>query len=376
MPVALLVGTAVTLLVLFYPYVLYPWLLRTLRARPLTPVAGPTPTATLVFCAYNEERSIPAKIQNLRDIRAAFPEIRFACYVDKSTDRTLELLQAHPDLIDVYAATERTGKALGMRELAMVRCQSQIMIFTDANVMVRPGDVLTLLGYFSDPAVGGVCGRLIYANSDDSITASTSSFYWRIEETIKRLESSSGSTMGADGSLFAMRRALYPEVPPHLLDDLTASMAVVFAGYRLVSAPDVLAYENAVTIQAEEFRRRRRIACRAFNTHRYLRPQLATMSPLNRFKYVSHRVVRWYGFPTMVLGAVLFDLFLALTLGPVIAVTLLIAALAFVWLAGKARVPGIERLAQVLNLLWATSLGVWDAWRGETYQTWKPAETR
>lgn len=376
MPVALMVGTAVTLLVLFYPYILYPWLLRILRVRPLAPAAGPTPSATLVFCAYNEERAIPAKIQNLREIRAVFPEIRFACYVDKSTDRTLELLRAHPDLIDVYAATERTGKALGMRELAMVRCQSQIMIFTDANVMVRPQDVITLLSYFSDPDVGGVCGRLIYANSGDSLTASTSSIYWRIEETIKRLESSSGSTMGADGSLFALRRELYPEVPPHLLDDLTASMAVVFRGYRLVSAPDVLAYENAVTVEAEEFRRRRRIACRAFNTHRYLRPQLARMSRLNRFKYVSHRVVRWYGFPTLVLGVVLFDLFLALVLGPVIATALLAAALAFVWLAAKARVPGIERLAQVFNLLWATSLGIWDAYRGETYQTWKPAETR
>lgn len=376
MPVALLVGTAVTLLVLFYPYVLYPQLLRLLRVRPFALAPGPTPTATLVFCAYNEERAIPAKIQNLRDIRAVFPGIKFACYVDRSTDATLELLQAHPDLIDVLAATERTGKAVGMRALALEHCRSEIMIFTDANVIMRAGDVTTLLGYFSDPAIGGVCGRLIYANSNDSSTASTSSLYWRIEETIKRLESNSGSTMGADGSLFAMRRELYPEVPSHLLDDLTASMAVVFSGLRLVSAPDVLAYENAVTVQAEEFRRRRRIACRAFNTHRYLSPQLAKMSRLDRFKYLSHRVVRWYGFPIMVLGTVLFDLFLALMLGPMIAVALLTAGLALVWLADKARVPGIERLAQVFNLLWATSLGIWDAYRGETYQTWKPAETR
>ena len=375
MPVALLVGTAVTLFVLFYPYVLYPWLLRALQPRPLNIKPAPSPTVTLVFCAYNEERSIPAKIQNLRDIRAMFPEVKFACYVDKSTDRTLELLQAHSDLIDTCAAAKRTGKALGMRELAK-RCQSQIMIFTDANVMVRPEDVDKLLGYFSDPAVGGVCGTLIYANANDSPTASTSSLYWRIEETIKGLESRCGSTMGADGSLFAMRRELYPEVPDHLLDDLTASMAIVFKGYRLVSAPDVLAYENAVTVQAEEFRRRRRIACRAFNTHRYLRPQLARMSRLDRFKYVSHRVIRWYGFPTMVLGVVLFDLFLALTLGAPIALASLVAALALVWLAAKARVPRVERMAQVLNLLWATSLGIWDARRGETYQTWKPAETR
>lgn len=377
MPVALLVGTAVTLLVLLYPYVIYPRLLRALRGLPLalTQTAA-TPSATLVFCAYNEERSIPDKIRNLREIREVFPALRFACYVDKSTDRTLELLKAHEDLIEVYGGVERTGKALGMRELAMERCQTDVMIFTDANVIVKAQDVARLLEYFSDPSVGGVCGTLIYANSEDSPTASTSSFYWRIEEDIKRLESQSGSTMGADGSLFAMRRDLYPLVPAHLLDDLTASMAVVFKGYRLISAPDVRAYENAVTVQAEEFRRRRRIACRAFNTHRHLGPQLAQMSRLDQFKYVSHRVVRWYGFPTLVVAGLLFELFLMLVFGPLIGLGLLALAVVLAWAADKAQLPLVNRIGQVLSLLWATSLGIWDARRGETYQTWKPAETR
>ena len=349
-----------------FPYLIYPRTLDHFASRPIHRVSGaPLPSATLLFCAYNEAASAPAKLDNLRAIQRQWPALRFACFVDKSSDDTLAILSSAPDLLRVTAASARCGKATGMARL-VADCDTDILIFTDANVMVDPDSVATLLGYFTDPTIGGVCGTLHYTNADASGAAAASSAYWRFEERLKRSESRSGSTMGADGSIFATRRALYPTVPAHLLDDMIVSMSVIFAGYRLVSAPDVHAYEAAVTDTAGEFRRRRRIACRAWLTHAYLRPRLRHMRAIDRYKYVGHKLMRW---ASVWNGLVAIDLTLiALTraTGPVLWPMLTIAALALLASRGRAAALVIEAGGQFVAL----ALGMIDAWLGRRYQMW------
>ena len=365
-------------LVFLHPYVLYPLSLRLLRNRPLLlPMQGAAaaPSATLVFCAYNEAAAVPAKIENLRRIKALVPDIRFRAYVDKSTDGTAALLQEHPDLLDVHLATQRTGKALGMRRL-VAASDSQIMIFTDANVVVEPGSIEKLLHYFADESVGGVCGTLHYVNPADSATAGVNGLYWKMEERTKKLETRSGSTMGADGSIFAVRRHLYPEVPGHLLDDFIVSMSVIFAGYRLISVPDVIAYERLATRSADEFRRKRRIACRAYSSHRYMAGRVYGMSLLNRYKYLSHRFVRWYGAAFAALTALFFSLWLLTTLGTGWALGAAACVTAVVGGILSVHSGPLARISEILRAVWATILGVIDAWKGKRYQTWQPAQSR
>jgi cellulose synthase/poly-beta-1,6-N-acetylglucosamine synthase-like glycosyltransferase len=374
-PLPFLVGVVCVILFL-HPYLIYPQSLRLFRTQAIrrSPSAS-LPSATLVFCAYNEAESMPEKIENLRQIHAVAPHIKFKAYTDLCTDNTLEILRAHSDLIDVHAATERTGKALGMRRL-VAASNSDIMIFTDANVLVDPDTIPTLLRYFDDPAIGGVCGKLIYLNADKSPTARVNSLYWRMEEATKREESRSGSTMGADGSIFATRRRLYPRVPEHLLDDLIVSMSVVFAGYRLVSAPDVLAYEKAAVASRDEFRRKRRISCRAYASHRHLKPQLSRMYLINRYKYVSHRLVRWYGGMVMGAGWVAFVVWIAVMMGVLAGVAFAIVTGGVVAIILASRRGVLGRLSEMGWAIIATSIGVIDAWRGRRYQIWQPPQSR
>jgi len=363
-------------LVFLYPYIFYPRILQRFPKKPLRLPAtqASLPSATLVFCAYNEATSLPDKIANLRAIRECAPYVQFKAYVDLSSDDTAAILNKHSDLIDVRVATERTGKCLGMRQL-VAASDTEVVIFTDANVMVDPDSVSRMLAYFADPEVGGVCGGLIYVNPDESTAASTNSSYWRLEERIKGRESDSGSTMGADGSLFALRRSLYPTVPEHLLDDFISSMAVVFAGKRLISAPDVRAFERSAAVSADEFRRKRRIAARAYASHRHIWPQVRRTSGLNRFKYVSHRFLRWH-------GATFLELSAAAGLAAVASVSVVAAfALAMVGAALlaaclKARAGSFSKIGEIVRALVATQLGVYDALRGRRYQTWQPAQSR
>jgi cellulose synthase/poly-beta-1,6-N-acetylglucosamine synthase-like glycosyltransferase len=370
-------GLAIAFGLLFLqPYVFYPMSLLLLPNKPIRPDPDrPPPSATLVFCAYNESASIPAKIDNLRAIRAVAPDIKFACYVDLSTDNTLALLRQHPDLIEVMAAEERTGKAAGMARLARA-ATTEVMIFTDANVMVEPSSLPRMLRYFQDPEVGCVCGTLIYTNPEESATAATNSAYWRLEELIKKREARTGSTMGADGSIFASRLSYYPEVPTHLLDDFIVSMSVLFAGLRVISVDDVIAYERSAVASEDEFRRKRRIACRAYSSHRHLRPQLSRMSLTNRYKYISHRFLRWYGAATASLSILFSLIFIALAWNWMVALALCLAAGAAFWLSSKTRAPGISHAYETVRAIYAAGLGVYDAWRGRSYQRWQPIQTR
>jgi cellulose synthase/poly-beta-1,6-N-acetylglucosamine synthase-like glycosyltransferase len=224
--------------------------------------------------------------------------------------------------------------------------------------------------------VGGVAGSLHYSNADAGVTARVGGIYWRLEESIKRQESRVGSIMGADGSIFAMRRALYPEVPPQLLDDMIASLAVTFAGFRLIHSSRVIAYEKSATSAGDEFRRKRRIACRAFHTHRFLWPRLAsTYGALDIYKYVSHKLLRWLGLVPLVLTMAFLFSGLALA-GQWRALAMLILGLMLGLAAGWADLPLFRAGYQVLAAITATFLGVVDALRGRTMQTWTPAASR
>lgn len=367
---------SILLLLFLYPYTFYPMSLRRFPARPVrTDPLAPLPSATFVFSAYNEERALPGKIANLRAIKALHPDVEIIAYSDCSADRTLEILQENSDLLHVIGGTERAGKATGMR-LMVAQATGEILIFTDANVILDPQSIAPLLRYFTDPTVGGVAGTLKYINEDASATAKVGGLYWRLEEAIKQRESRAGSTMGADGSIFAIRRALYPEVPAHLLDDMVTSMTVTFHGLRLIHATDVVAYEKNATSSRDEFRRKRRIACRAFNTHRHLWPSIVkNYGAADLYKYVSHKLIRWLGLPLLILGVAM--VFGALFAAHFYMLSVVLAVgIATVLLLGALELPPFHNIYQILLSIVATFYGVIDSLRGKTYQIWVPAASR
>ena len=267
-----------------HPFTTYPASLAALawlRPRSLERKTRLGSRVALCVCAYNEERIIGAKAENLLAMRHAVPDLELLVYVDAASDRTAEVLSAFGDQIRVIVGTERHGKTHGMNTL-IEATEADYVVFSDANVMFAPDAIPKLLSPFQDPTVGCVCGHLIYTSADGNATASTGSAYWRLEEAIKDLESRTGSTMGADGSIFAIRRELHHAAPPDIIDDMYVSMSILCDGYRVVRASDAIAYEETVSRPQEEFRRKIRIACQAFNVHRHLWPRLKTLSLLDQ----------------------------------------------------------------------------------------------
>lgn len=356
-----------------YPYLIYPQVLKVLPVKEVIKGEGAS-TITLVFCAFNEELVIKDKLKNLEELKIRYPELEVLAFDDGSTDSTYDLLASRSDLLKVKRGGGRNGKAHGMK-LMVEEASGEVLVFTDANVILAPDALDNLLAYYVDPTVGGVCGSLKYIGDNESSTAAVGSLYWRLEEYLKKEESRTGNVMGADGSIFSIRRELYPEFPDTVLDDLTVSLAVVFSGLRLIKAEDVVAYEQLVTERGEEFSRKVRIAARAFHTHMYLMPQLKQMKPVDKFKYSSRKFIRWFGALFVVVGAV-SGICAVTILSPILAVFIaVLTALTFSW--GMLSSQGVvSSVTEILIALFATLLGVFSAMRGKTFSVWNPAKSR
>lgn len=372
----LLALSGVSALLAIHPFLTYPASLAALARftpRSLPGADGP-PTGlrvALCVCAYNEARIIRDKADNMLALQQSVPHLELLIYVDAASDGTAEILQDYRDRIRIIVAAERHGKTHGMNTL-VAATDADIVVFSDANVMFAPDAITRLLRPFAAASVGCVCGHLIYRTAQASATAATGSIYWRLEETIKELESRTGSTMGADGSIFAIRRSLHHPPPPDIIDDMFVSLSILCDGYRVVRAADALAYEETVSRPREEFRRKIRISCQAFNVHRLLRPRLRRLSLLDQYKYTSHKLLRWMaGYLLATAGllflAALIDMAAWRTL--VVVIVLALATLA-TGLARPTSLPG--KLLDIAAAFLATSFGVIRSLHGERFQTWTP----
>ena len=361
-----------------HPFVFYPASLRMITRRrsselELVPDEPSPRRFALCVCAYNEAACIERKVENMLELRRAVGELDILVYVDGASDRTAELLRPYEDRITLVVSPERRGKTYGMN-LLVSRTSADVIVFTDANVRMDLGSIAAMDRRFADPEVGCVCGHLIYINGEATATAEVGSLYWRLEEVIKRHESTMGAVMGADGSLFAIRRSLHRAVPPNLIDDMFVSLGILCDGRKVVTAPDALAYEASVTSSNEEFRRKVRIACQAFNVHRELWPRLKRLPPVVVYMYISHKLLRWLAAFNLGVSTLLGSVGLLVMGVPPLALTLLIALIAgALWSGLRFQVRPLSSIAEILVALAGASLGVLQSLRGRQFQTWTPA---
>lgn len=367
----------ILLAIVLHPFTTYPlslWLLAGRGRRPVRP-GRPPDSVALCVCAYNEAAVIEAKIQNMLALRALVPQLELLLHIDASDDGTAQIAHRYGDRVRVVESAARLGKTHGMNTLVAITT-AEIVVFSDANVEFAVDAVAELLAPFADPQIGCVCGQLRYRLAGSSSTAATGSLYWRLEEAIKQLESDTGSVMGADGSIFAIRRSLHTPPPADLIDDMYVSLSVLLSGARIVRARTAIAFEPAVSRSAEEFQRKIRIACQAFNVHRVLWPLLRTMPALDVYKYVSHKLLRWI--TILPLGAAMLSLGLGSALAlkladdPVrlAAAAVAMAVVAIAMLAARGGV--LATIREILLAFIATGIGVSRSLSGQRFQTWEP----
>jgi GT2 family glycosyltransferase len=152
--------------------------------------------------------------------------------------------------------------------------------------------VSELISCFADPEVGAVSGELLLNANSNPGTSESLGVYWKLEKTVRKLESSSGSVVGVTGAIYAMRRELYTEMPRGtILDDVFLPMHVVRAGKRVVFQPSAVAYDQLSGTTGKEFSRKARTLTGNYQLLRLAPWLLSGANPL-RFRLISHKLLR------------------------------------------------------------------------------------
>ncbi|VXC84877.1 conserved membrane hypothetical protein [Sphingomonas sp. 8AM] len=372
------IAAGLLLLLAVHPFIIYPVSLRFFRRRPVSHLSHDgtgRPALAICMSAYNEARSIRRRLERLIEAADAYGNATIHVYADGPQDGTIEILREFADRVDLVVSHGRNGKTYGMN-LLVQRSSSELLMFTDANVMHDIDVIAPLVAPFVDASVGCTSARLVYDNADDSPAAATGAAYWRAEEAIKAIESETVGLIGVDGAMFVLRRELHRPPPPHLIDDLYLSLVVLAQGKRLISVPDALVHERSATEAEEELVRKRRIACQAINVHRALWPQLKRLPWPALYGYASHRMLKWVT-PFLLAGAGLCALPVAVALVGAVPVLLLAVAGAVALTVGnRLRIGIAQKIVAALLSLVGVAQGVIDSvWGGKTYAVWQPAES-
>ena len=321
------------------------------------------PTVGVVISAFNEERHIRARIDNLFALDYPAQQIRFYIGSDGSGDATAELLRGvdDPRLVAMVFENNR-GKASVLNDL-VAASREEILVFSDANSMFEAGAIRALVAPFGRPEVGGVCGELRLAGAGGD---NQDSLYWRFEQFLKFCEARVGALLGANGAIYAIRRTLWkPLAADTVCDDFIVAMDVAAAGHRLVYAPSAIANEQSSEEIGDEYRRRVRIGIGNFQAL-FRRPEYLTRTTgATAFAYLSHKVLRWIAPHLTIVGwgaaALLASqsqqwfMFAALLAAGIIA-----AALAFRLSERGVALPSLARIPAFLFALnWAFLISSW-----------------
>ena len=245
---------------------------------------------SVLIAAHNEESCIVEKLTNLFSLDFDPNRLEVIVASDGSTDRTNELVSAFGNRQVKLLALPRQGKNATLNA-AVAISRGEILIFTDADTLMNRNSLKQLLEPFEDPSVGAVGGDYRYlarsANTNEEKT------YWNYDRILKRLQSAAGSMTSATGQIYAIRRQLFHPIPEKLIDDFYVSVQAPSAHYRLLFAPDAVAYGTAAEAGKPEFDRKVRVVTGGLRTVWKVRHLL---NPLEygfyAFQLFTHKVLR------------------------------------------------------------------------------------
>ena len=285
-------------LVIVYVYLGYPLLLSLLnQIQHWKPEISPNfiPSVSLIIAAYNEAKVIARKIENSLSLDYPRQKLEIIVASDGSTDGTNEIVRGYaPQGVKLVALNPNQGKSTAQNR-GVAKATGEILFFTDANVMLRPGAIRKIVRNFADPQVGCVVGKVTYLNEGDTSVSEGEGLYWRYELFLRKKESEIGNFAMGSGPIMALRRELFQPLDPDVGEDFVLPMQTAIKGYRVVYEPEAISEEILFqNTPATMFRSKVRIITKD------LRGLFLCRAILNPFKYplyawglISHKLLRW-----------------------------------------------------------------------------------
>lgn len=340
------------------------------------------PTVTLMIVAHNEEKVIKEKLENVLNLDYPKEKLEILISSDNSSDGTNEIVKKTIEEnketnIRLYEVKERKGKTNAQNEAART-VQSEILVMTDANSILKADAIKELVSAFTDDKIAYVTGRLCYSNSEDSITSDSENTYWDLDTKIRDIESKFQTITAGNGALYACRTKDYIEFEPIKCHDSSMPLYYALDGRKAVANHDAVAYEKAGENIEDEFKRKVRM------NRIILSSILPDIRLLNVFKYkwftyfyLGHRTCRYLLWVMHILAIVTSAILVGQNYIYLIAliVQILVYVLALVKYRLKINNKVLNMIYYYCITIFAQIIGVKNILTGKAKPFWEKAES-
>ena len=288
----------ISIFIMLYHLIFYGLLLKFLNLfikEEKSPEIKSYPTITVLCPAYNEEKYIEKKIQSFLNLDYPKDKIEMIVISDNSTDRTNEIVKKYSKQysnVDLIIQKPRRGKQ-SAHNMVEPLIKSDYVLSTDANSIFYKDSINELVKtIMSDVNIGLVSGELKLINKNGK--ESGEGIYWKYESLLKRLESKFYSIIGANGSIFLIKRNLFKQINQASVDDFERNLIVLRKGNIGKYNPKAIVCEEVSEKVSGEIKRKVRIISREWFV------MLRNIELLNPIKFpkiffmlFSHKLIRW-----------------------------------------------------------------------------------
>jgi glycosyltransferase involved in cell wall biosynthesis len=298
-----------------YSYFIYPLLLVLLaklqvRLKSSGIDAAPNvPSLTLIVTAFNEQTRIREKIDNMLALDYPAERLELIIASDCSTDDTDAIVGEFAARgVRLVRAAERLGKE-NAQWCAIQQASGDILVFSDVATQMPADALRKLVAYFADENVGAVSSEDRFLSDNGAIAGEGA--YVRYEMWLRQMESNLAGLVGLSGSFFAARKSVCKQWDIHCPSDFNTALNCARAGYRAVTAADVLGFYKDLKDPQKEYQRKVRTVLRGI-TAVARHPDVLSLTRFQLFalQVWSHKIMRW-GVPWFLASLFLVSLALA-----------------------------------------------------------------
>lgn len=262
------------------------------------------PNVSIIIPFHNEENNLPAKIQNLFALNYPQNKLELILVSDGSNDKSEDIVKIYKSKnMHLFRVNTRLGKAAALN-LGVTKAKNEIIVFTDASIMLEKDALLNIVQPFNDKKIGCVSGEdYIAENSGEGA-------YGKYELWLRNLESDYSSIVGASGSFYAQRKELVEPFQPGMAPDFLSVLNTVEKGFRAITNPAARGAMKSVKKTSQEFSRKVRTLIRGMEALFY-KKNLLNVFKYNKFSFsiISHKMFRWF-VPWLMLVAMVSNILL------------------------------------------------------------------
>lgn len=200
------------------------------------------PSTAILIPAYNEEKIIRLKLENLAKV--VYPQDKMEIIVlnDSSTDNTVQEVNQYiannpSPKISIFDSKEHLGKT-GCLNHVLKGIKADVVIISDADCFWQHDILGKALSYLSDPNVGAITGREFLLNPQDTWVTLGEQLYDNTVQAIRIGESKLHSTIFFQGGFAAYKRSVLEEFN-HATDDSGTALDIVQRSKRAILIPEI-----------------------------------------------------------------------------------------------------------------------------------------